>query len=166
MEAALLTLELTETVLMLDMKGCIEDPRRPERAGDQDRHRRLRDGLLLPGLPQPVAHRHHQAGPLLRGGAQPAGDPGDGGHGHPVWGSGSWRKGGGGGRARGPADPGLPCLPGISVQPSHDTGRVAAAGSLVQCRLGPIPSQTIEQVVDKCTASPIYEVRDAKIKHN
>ena len=163
-EAALLTLELTETVLMLDMKGVHRDPRRPERAGDQDRHRRLRDGLLLPGLPQPVAHRHHQAGPLLRGGTQPAGDPGDGGHGHQ---SGARDPGGRGWRR---STSSRPCRPRVAmssrvpVQPSHDPGRGGGGGVCCTVPTGSLPpSQTIEQVVDKCAASPIYEVRDAKL---
>ena len=121
-EAGLLTLELTETVLMLDMKGCIE----------------ILDALSEQGIKiaiddfgtgySSLAYLNRLPIDTIKldrsfvVGAEPAGDPGHRGHGHQ---SGARDPGGrGGGRARtgGPAGPGLSRLPGVPVQPPHDPG--------------------------------------------
>ena len=62
----LLTLEVTETEIMADLGAGEQGARRAVRPGHQDRHRRLRHGLLLAGLPAPAPGARAEDRPLLR----------------------------------------------------------------------------------------------------
>lgn len=137
-EAALLTLELTETVLMLDMKGCIEILDALSEQGIKIAIDDFGTGYsslaYLNRLPIDTIKldRSFVVGlnlPVIRATVAMATslglDPGG--------------RGGGGARARGPADPGLPCLPGVPVQPSHDPGRGGGGGVCCTVPTGSLP---------------------------
>ena len=163
-EAALLTLELTETVLMLDMKGCIEILDALSEQGSRSPST-TSGRATRPGLPQPVAHRHHQAGPLLRGGAQPAGDPGDGGHGHQSGARDPGGRGGGGARARGPCRPrGCHVFQGFLFSRPMTPGRGGGGGVRSTVPAGPLsPRKPLRKLSINVRHLPFYEVRDAKL---
>ena len=163
MEAALLTLELTETVLMLDMKGCIEILDALSEQGIKiaiddfgtgysslaylnrlpidtiKLDRSFVVGLNLPVIRATVAMATSLGLGILAEGVEEE---------HEL---------------AALQTQGCHVFQGFLFSRPMTPEEVAAAGSLYSAGWVAIPSQTIEQVVDKCAASPIYEVRDAKL---
>ena len=121
--ARLLTVEITESVLMADNATVAAQLGRAAQLGHPAGHRRLRHRLLRPVLPRPAAGRHPQGRQGLRGPARRAVRP-------PAAGRGDRRAGRdarSGRRRRGHRDrqpapgdgrPRLPARPGLPVQPA------------------------------------------------